>query len=274
VLIGYAIEFKTAQAAPAFFEATRPGRKLLGRYLDDLKRLPPAQGMAEKIDVYERVFFLDIIQMAHRVGPRYLQGLDEGRPGKSTPEERAYSRAVADHVVIMRLGNKWYSRMAQAMRKPTRAGQDTAFDEIERTLKDASDRATSLEGFGRMLVASPAERGRLVGHVLLVKAWPSLRALRNSNQRIAQAHDNLRLAIALEVYHRDHGAYPKTLAALAPKYLKAVPGDRFSAEPLVYKPAGKGYLLYSVGINGKDDGGKANLEGADDIAIRMPTAKK
>ena len=48
-----------------------------------------------------------------------------------------------------------------------------------------------------------------------------------------------------------NGRYPAKLEDLAPAYLAAVPGDLFSGKPLVYKPAEKGYLFYSFGVNGK-----------------------
>ena len=65
-------------------------------------------------------------------------------------------------------------------------------------------------------------------------------------------------ALALQAYHQDHKAYPATLATLVPSYLKAVPTDPFAPSgPLHYKLTGAKYVLYSVGPDGKDDGGQA-----------------
>ena len=63
-----------------------------------------------------------------------------------------------------------------------------------------------------------------------------------------------------------------------PKYVAAVPKDIFSGGELNYRQKGDGYLLYSVGPNGTDDGGRnqwdnpddAKLSGCDDIAVRVP----
>lgn len=64
--------------------------------------------------------------------------------------------------------------------------------------------------------------------------------------------------LALRAYRQDHKTYPATLTALIPGYLKAVPTDPFALSgPLQYKLAGTKYVLYSVGPDGKDDGGKA-----------------
>src|SRR5207237_6032391 len=80
------------------------------------------------------------------------------------------------------------------------------------------------------------------------------------------------VAFALAWYQREHGHYPKTLDLLAPKYLVKIPQDIFSGKALIYRPSEKGYLLYSVGPNGKDDGGRGyddELPG-DDLSVRMP----
>ena len=50
------------------------------------------------------------------------------------------------------------------------------------------------------------------------------------------------------------------------------PGDLFSGQALIYKPAEKGYLFYSVGVNGKDDEGRwyNDKPSGDDPGVRMP----
>ena len=65
-----------------------------------------------------------------------------------------------------------------------------------------------------------------------------------------------RTAIALERWRLVHGAYPDSLAALVPGLLPVVPHDVMDGQPLRYRrtEAG-GYLLYSIGIDARDDGG-------------------
>lgn len=68
----------------------------------------------------------------------------------------------------------------------------------------------------------------------------------------------LTATLALRAYKLEHGAYPSSLTALTPGYLKAVPGDPFAVSgTLRYKRQGATYALYSVGPDGKDDGGRA-----------------
>ena len=93
----------------------------------------------------------------------------------------------------------------------------------------------------------------------------------------------VQIAFAMAAYRTEHGGYPEDLAKLVPKYLKAIPEDPFAEKPLRYKREGTGYVLYSVGPNGRDDDGRESLvrdpktgqelEG-DDIVIRMPVPKK
>ncbi len=67
----------------------------------------------------------------------------------------------------------------------------------------------------------------------------------------------LTVTLALRAYHLEHGAYPTTLSALVPKYLTHIPDDPFAKSgPLQYKLAETGYLLYSIGPDGTDNGGK------------------
>ena len=85
---------------------------------------------------------------------------------------------------------------------------------------------------------------------------------------------NVQVAFALAAYRADSGHFPTNLADLAPKYLTTIPCDLFSGKPLIYRPTADGYLLYSVGLNGADDGGRFHDDNppGDDIGVRMPLA--
>ena len=70
-------------------------------------------------------------------------------------------------------------------------------------------------------------------------------------------------AIALERYHLQHNTYPVSLNELVPAFLPQVPTDFMDGKPLRYRlqPDGN-FLLYSVGEDGKDDGGDATPDGS------------
>lgn len=67
-------------------------------------------------------------------------------------------------------------------------------------------------------------------------------------------------AIALQRYKLRHGKFPEKLAALVPEFLPAQPRDFMDGQPLRYRLNADGtYLLYSVGEDGKDDGGDGTI---------------
>lgn len=87
--------------------------------------------------------------------------------------------------------------------------------------------------------------------------------------------DLTKLAFALAQYRADHDSYPVTLADLVPKYVAEIPKDIFNDSDLHYTRQDDGYLLYSVGSNGRDDGGKSyddrtGNEDWDDLVVRVP----
>ena len=72
----------------------------------------------------------------------------------------------------------------------------------------------------------------------------------------------LEVTLALRAYQLAHGRYPAQLSALVPGYLHAVPDDPFALSgPLRYTLHGQQCVLYSVGPDGKDDGGVPSADG-------------
>ncbi|MCW3100049.1 MAG: hypothetical protein JWL77_5667 [Chthonomonadaceae bacterium] len=66
----------------------------------------------------------------------------------------------------------------------------------------------------------------------------------------------LLVTLALHAFQVEHGRYPSSLVELAPVYLKKLPDDPFAMQGTFrYQVKGKSYILYSVGPDGKDDGG-------------------
>jgi len=75
------------------------------------------------------------------------------------------------------------------------------------------------------------------------------------------AVDLARVAGALERYRLAHGEYPAALAAVTPTFIGALPHDVVGGEPLKYRRTEDGrFVLYSIGWNETDDGGKMALK--------------
>jgi hypothetical protein len=68
--------------------------------------------------------------------------------------------------------------------------------------------------------------------------------------------------LAIMRCRKEKGAYPASLDELvAAGYLKRLPMDPYSDGTLVYRETDDGFLLYSLGADLKDDGGKLGLSG-------------
>lgn len=66
------------------------------------------------------------------------------------------------------------------------------------------------------------------------------------------------VTLALHAFRLEQGHYPASLAELAPAYLAKLPEDPFAVQgAFKYLPKGDHYVLYSIGPDGKDDGGTA-----------------
>lgn len=86
-----------------------------------------------------------------------------------------------------------------------------------------------------------------------------LAALSNAITKEASSFAYLRTsiaAIAVERFRLAHGQLPENLNELVPQFISAVPIDPFDGQPLRYHRLSKGYVIYSIGSDGQDDGGR------------------
>ncbi len=85
-----------------------------------------------------------------------------------------------------------------------------------------------------------------------------LRIFQLSLNNIARLR-TVRVGLAIERYRLANGKLPENLAELVPAYLDTVPKDPFDGQELRYKRLEKGYVVYSIGEDGSDDGGEERL---------------
>ena len=106
----------------------------------------------------------------------------------------------------------------------------------------------------------------------LAALWQARSSIQAAEKKHELAAAHLRLLtveLALRCYRCDHGTGPDSLARLVPRYLQRLPSDPFSGGPPVYRPAGTNWLLYSLGPDRVDDGGRPGQISSGDYPIGL-----
>lgn len=160
--------------------------------------------------------------------------LREGFSGKDITEYGPFSSDLVPP--LLNLDEQTYAetmkRIAEAAELPYAEGVGT-LEEIERS----TETLPVTRFFSRMLLPSVARACR-------------------TQARHEAALDLTQIGLLLELYYAEHGTYPETLDAIAADLGGSVPNDVFTGEPYHYQPADGSFLLYSVGENGVDNGGR------------------
>ena len=245
----------------------------------DLDKLHPLPKMIDKINLCERFGYLDSVGRVARAGFRgFFSG---GSKPKSTFEslmDLAIMAAV-DWDQVLRMGNSWYDRLADGFRKPTRAERQTALSQDRRRPSQAGGGDQGRE------IAGAIDANRRPAIRDFCADWPVFCGHVPAGDLAGSNGEDLRD----DAVRPDQACFrpgrvsrrpwhlPGKAGGPMPKYVAEVPKDIFSASELHYRQEGGGYLLYSVGINGKDDGGKGyddrkGGENWDDLAVRVPAA--
>lgn len=239
------------------------------------------------LDISERLETLDVLIVAKVHGIDRLSGDPRAIP-------RVLTLLPFDWNGALRRVNKWFDRLVAIAEIPTHKDRARAYKQFDADLESSSIRAKRPI---RLLIAffSSGVRGETIGDIVTALM---LTGPHDAIQFEERTNTNLhltRIATALAVYRLEHRAYPKNLRSLVPAHLKKMPVDLYNNKSLVYKRTDDGYLLYSAGGNGVDDGGShqeweifkgQSLEelknsdpqkappqipaGADDISIRVP----
>jgi hypothetical protein len=278
-LIGIAIDAVADSADLAYLQAAKLEARTIKDRLRDLRKLQPMPPVADMMALTERFVFLDTVMTLNRSGINQLEALAVGKLPQPVAAEGKRPLENIDWDPALRNANRWFSRVAAAMRLKDRSLREQHLDRIERELKQLKASAGDWGTLARTVLAegTPARaRGKLIGDQLLCLLMPALRKVEEAHDRAEQLQHNLQVAFALAAYRREHGRYPKELAALAPDYLTTVPPDLFSGKALVYRPGKDGYLLYSVGVNGRDEQGRSYEDDppGDDLTVRMPLPRR
>jgi hypothetical protein len=134
--------------------------------------------------------------------------------------------------------NPWVGPLGRVGRPLLRLARVRYLAEMERIL--------DVQGGPRPRPSSPAmpptSRWSPVDRIVDALTPAMERALETGDDFMA-AVAGAEIAVALRRYRLDHGAYPDTLALLAPAYLDALPLDPWTGEPPVYSKRDAGFSL-------------------------------
>jgi hypothetical protein len=205
--------------------------------------------------------------------PPRTPSLDEKQAQRLASTAQRYHEQIDFNTVLRRI-NAFYERQAElGQLPPVERRKQTA--EIRKTLDEAL-RETKLDPQRDAETLAAADENtsavtRWAGSVLLAILGRDLTRAHGLAHHAAQKRDLLELAIALELHRQKTGTFPVKLDELVGVYIREVPADRFADAPPIYRRMGEGYVLYSPGPNGKDNGGtkseEATFEG--DIVLRV-----
>lgn len=108
------------------------------------------------------------------------------------------------------------------------------------------------------LVHERIAEAKTKGHLISAVFLPAFSTLFEKDADAAARQRISPVVLAVEQYRRaNQNALPESLDQLVPKFLAAVPVDPYDGKPMRYaKTPPKGYALYSIGKDRKDDGGK------------------
>ncbi len=144
--------------------------------------------------------------------------------------------------------------LVHAGRDDTLAMANAYYDRVEQWCRLAPYQREDKPSPDRMTMKLSRER-----YWVLRMFLPSLSRAADLTFVARAEYDATLTVLATRRYDLDKGEYPAKLDVLVKDgYLKALPIDPYSGDPLVYRRTAGGFTLYSVAGNFQDDGGVAN----------------
>lgn len=283
MFVAEAIENLTGVADQALVAHGKLTANQARQMFNDLQTLPPLPHMADAVDLGERYMFLNCAQVLvdnglNHIGPMIddMDRFGDGPTGRPLGDLPAFKDRTIRFDAVANVGNPCFDRLAAALRMPTwlqTVSALEAFDAYETQLTGDTKAALVYS----LLLSPSSDPSEPIGKVLLIMTMPAARDAAEAEARTAQYFELTRLGFLLAAFRADKKRYPAQLSELAPKYVAQVPADLFTGGPLAYRPKPNGYLLYSFGPNGRDDGGlrhedrtKGVNEVADDLVVQVP----
>ena len=255
----------------------------LQRMVDDLAQLAPVPNCADQLDRADRFGFLGEIQRMAAEGPGSVEKTEDRNRVDTAADSSSldqYSAVIFDYNAVMRSQNAWIDRTVAALRQPTWSARRTAIHSMETEIDTSMKGPRSVFSTAFSFLSSPRRTiSEGMGQMMVSLSMTGVRGVAEAEMRANVKRDLINVGFRLAQYRADRGEYPNQLADLVPQYIAAIPIDPFADRPFVYRRQPVGFMLYSVGLNGKDDVGTGYRDyesdrdvdaGEDDIVVRVP----
>ncbi|MDP1560129.1 MAG: hypothetical protein Q8M16_01915 [Pirellulaceae bacterium] len=241
-------------------------------YLKFLQDHPLHLDMGTRIGVFEKYMYLDAVQFVRLYGSEKIARSGSSQSGGSRPLVSSFIdwSVTLEYASFYTEVQQLYPQIKNGFRKQPFPGLSNPLWRVESL---ESDSATLLSE-SRWLWGAK-HRGRLMGRLVFGLLIPTVNLLAEADIRCQTQRELTQLAFAITAYRFQEGRLPRSLEDLAPEWITEVPPDRFAVGALVYRPSETGFRVYSIGINGVDDGGESFILGtlsnpqADDWAVEM-----
>jgi hypothetical protein len=176
----------------------------------------------------------------------------------------------------LKLGIAWHDRLQKIAQIKDFDEQIMALSQFDADLKANTEQARWTPTRMGMLFYPRRIPTEKTSQILIGIMLPAVQPSISAGHWLETHRSMFDICLALEEYRLDHRAFPDELGKLAPRYIDRMPVDDFGGQEFVYRNAKEGYLLYSIGKNGRDDGGKTydDEEDTDDIVIRVPAHRE
>jgi hypothetical protein len=259
------IDFDAQQIEFAIAASERINARQAREFATELAKLAALPSISEILGTFERYMLLDTVASFERDQAEQLAS-----SGLWEKLRLSLDAALVDPNDELRTVNRWSDRIANDAAEPSAVKRREAAAKLDHDLKKlAADIKAAKPTLAEI---ADGEVSRRAGDIFVTMLLPDIAKAFESEDSDRQRLDLVLVAFALAAFHADHASYPQKFAELVPKYISDVPNDTFSERELTYRPDVAGYLLYSVGPNGIDDGGHDSDSDptGDDIVVRVP----
>ncbi len=265
MLVGNAIEGMGLDAIAQTIHSGKCSKEDLQHLAFELDSLPPVPLIGKQNLTSERAMGLECTIHSGRNGPAPWNS-------HSDYHEREYSnkkpvfpdgliRSAVNWEVACIVLNEVYDRLESIGESGDILEQAAMLRDFDKELETIETESYDSTNMLKAMLGGRTTRGRFFGQKMVGRVLPMARQVFEGCHRTTASFAMMRTGVALELFRLEYGEYPKELKQLNPEFLAVIPLDPYSGQSFVYHPEqGDPYELYSVGPNGKDDGG-VRMEG-------------